>query len=139
MKELPRGTQKKKGIINKAKHFIGGASIAEEYNHFRWMMFLRPDEKNHIFRDDISDHVNSNNIFSFIPRYLKENKLRGLNKSMYLDIKSYLVDNILVKVDRMSMATSLEARVPFLDHRVVEFALSVPEELKIKYFRTKYM
>ena len=50
---------------------------------------------------------------------------------LYVDVHSYLVDNCLVKVDRMSMATSLETRVPLLDHELVELAFRVPGELKV--------
>lgn len=132
-------TQKKKGLINKARHFVKGASIDDRYNHFRWMIFSMPGEGGSVFRDDVFESIDVDNMFSFIPRYIEQNSLQGINRSMYLDIKSYLVDNILVKVDRMSMATSLEARVPFLDHRMVEFALSVPHQMKIKNFKTKYI
>lgn len=132
-------TEKKKGVINKIKRFVEGASLPEKYNHFRWMVHLGPDENNHIFHSDISNDISTEKTFSFIPKYLSENRLKGINKAMYLDIKTYLVDNILLKVDRMSMATSLEARVPFLDHRIVEFALSVPQDLKIRKLKTKYI
>lgn len=54
-----------------------------------------------------------------------------LSRMQYLDIKSYLPDDILVKVDRMSMAHALECRSPFLDYRVVEFAMQLPYEAKI--------
>src|SRR5947208_10154297 len=60
-----------------------------------------------------------------------------LHALMYLDLKSWLVDDILVKVDKMSMAASLEARVPLLDHRVVEFAALIPIEQKIRGLETK--
>jgi asparagine synthase (glutamine-hydrolysing) len=62
-----------------------------------------------------------------------------LNALMYMDMKTWLVDDILMKVDRMSMATSVEARVPFLDHKLVEFVSGLPPKLKLKGFTTKYI
>jgi asparagine synthase (glutamine-hydrolysing) len=56
---------------------------------------------------------------------------------MYLDVKTWLPDDVLVKTDRMSMAASIEARVPFLDHRVVEFAASLPASVKVRSLGTK--
>ena len=58
---------------------------------------------------------------------------------LYVDLKSYLVDNCLVKVDRMSMACSLEARVPLLDKDVVELAFRVPGRLKVAGGATKVL
>jgi asparagine synthase (glutamine-hydrolysing) len=62
-----------------------------------------------------------------------------LNRMLYLDLKTWLPDDLLTKVDRMSMAASLEARVPYLDPRVVEFAFQVPEDLKLKGKTGKYL
>jgi asparagine synthase (glutamine-hydrolysing) len=62
-----------------------------------------------------------------------------LSRVLYTDIKTYLVGDILVKVDRMSMANSLEVRAPILDHRVVEYAASIPSSLKLNQKEKKYI
>ena len=62
-----------------------------------------------------------------------------LDRALYVDVKTYLVDDIMTKVDRMSMAVSLEAREPLLDHRLLEFAATVPTTLKLKNGRSKYL
>jgi len=62
-----------------------------------------------------------------------------LDQATYVDIKTWLVDDILVKADRTSMAHSLEVRCPLLDHRVVEFAAQLPPDLKLKGFSKKFL
>nr|WP_136632377.1 asparagine synthase (glutamine-hydrolyzing) [Marinobacter salsuginis] len=62
-----------------------------------------------------------------------------LSRVLYTDIKSYLPGDILVKVDRMSMANSLETRAPLLDYRVVEFAASIPSALKLRGREKKHI
>lgn len=62
-----------------------------------------------------------------------------IDNLLYLDSKTYLPSDILVKVDRMTMATSLEARTPLLDHKLIEFAVNIPTELKLKGLETKYI
>jgi asparagine synthase (glutamine-hydrolysing) len=62
-----------------------------------------------------------------------------LDEAMALDLRMWLVDDILMKVDKTSMANSVEARVPILDHRVVEFLSSLPSNFKIRGIRTKFL
>jgi asparagine synthase (glutamine-hydrolysing) len=62
-----------------------------------------------------------------------------LSAAQYLDLQSYLPQDILTKVDRMSMANSIEAREPLLDHKLVEFAATIPPELKLRNGITKYI
>jgi asparagine synthase (glutamine-hydrolysing) len=62
-----------------------------------------------------------------------------LDRALYVDVKTYLVDDIMTKVDKMSMAVSLETREPLLDHKLLEFAAKVPSGLKLKDGKTKYL
>ena len=62
-----------------------------------------------------------------------------LDRAMYVDVHTYMVDDILTKVDRMSMAVSLEAREPLLDHKLLEFAARVPTSLKLRNGPSKYL
>lgn len=66
------------------------------------------------------------------------NRMSDLEQMMYLDMLNYLPDDILVKVDRAAMGVSLETRVPFLDHRVVEFACRLPIDMKLRKGVTKW-
>lgn len=62
-----------------------------------------------------------------------------LDRALYVDVNTYLPDDILTKVDKMSMAVSLEARDPLLDHRLLEFSATIPSALKLKKGRSKYL
>ncbi len=131
---------KKKGLINRAKRFVEGMKLPEDLRHTRWMIFLQDFEKSQLYAQDMKSGFLEKDPYKFIRRYFANvayNQDDEINQQMYVDVKTYLVDNILVKVDRMSMATSLEARVPFLDHRFVEFAGSVPGKYKLQGRKTK--
>ena len=58
---------------------------------------------------------------------------------LYVDTKTWLPDDLLLKADKMTMANSIELRVPFLDHKVLEFAASLPGNYKVRGFTTKYI
>jgi asparagine synthase (glutamine-hydrolysing) len=62
-----------------------------------------------------------------------------LNRMLYVDTKTSLPDDLLLKADKMTMANSIELRVPLLDHKILEFAASLPENLKVRGFTTKYI
>ncbi len=62
-----------------------------------------------------------------------------INRMLYVDTKTSLPDDLLLKADKMTMANSIELRVPFLDHKLLEFAASLPENLKVRGLTTKYI
>jgi asparagine synthase (glutamine-hydrolysing) len=75
-----------------------------------------------------------------VARYMG-NGARGskINKMLYIDTKTSLPDDLLLKADKMTMANSIELRVPFLDHKLLEFAASLPENFKVRGFTTKFI
>lgn len=124
---LPFGT--------KGKAFLQGL----QYSDFDFFTIGTSEElKRHLFSKDFL-HSLGNTTSKDIANtaFLPNHSL--LQQCINFDIKYYLPDDILVKVDRMSMAASLETRAPFLDHNVVEFAASIPDHLKINENITKYI
>lgn len=129
----------KKGIINKAKRFIEGISHPQELSHARWRLFVGNNERIKLFTHDAINHMPSPPGKHIIDLFNKAKNRQPLNQSLYVDMKSYLCDNCLVKTDRMSMAVSLEVRVPFLDKDFVELAFQIPDKFKVKKGETKVL
>ncbi|MCB9255499.1 MAG: asparagine synthase (glutamine-hydrolyzing) [Chitinophagales bacterium] len=73
------------------------------------------------------------------PLVERERKLNAVENQAFFDLKHYLKDDLLVKVDRASMQYSLETRVPLLDHRIVEFSINLNDKLKLKNKESKYL
>ncbi|MFQ5648755.1 MAG: asparagine synthase (glutamine-hydrolyzing) [bacterium] len=133
-------TDKKKGLLNRVKRFDEGMQLPADLQHTRWMIFMQSQEKARLYAPETLAALQGLDSYGFIRDCFDHAPTSDkLNQQLYVDIKTYLVDDILVKVDRMSMATSLETRVPFLDHRFVEFAATVPGHLKLKGTKTKYL
>jgi asparagine synthase (glutamine-hydrolysing) len=132
-----RPRAQKKGLVNKARHFVSGVEHAEGLGHARWRKFATDALREALFSPDVSSHLGRS-----VDRHILALRERAvsrdpLNRNLYVDLRSYLSDNILLKVDRMSMATSLEARVPYLDTEMVELAFRIPARSKIARGRTK--
>ncbi len=133
-------TEKKKGVANYLARFFEGAAYPGDLRHVRWMSFWNDQQKRALYQGDVATAL-SRETHACIMRVMDSYKGDdALNRLLYTDVRSYLTDNILPKVDRMSMATSLEVRVPILDHKMVEFAFSLPGRFKIRGVRgTKYI
>jgi asparagine synthase (glutamine-hydrolysing) len=128
----------KKGLINKVKRMVEGGALDPSLQHTRWMMFLNSTEKDSLYRSDLRATLNDHLTAEYFGGYFeKASRFDTLAQQQYVDIKSYLADDILTKVDRMSMAVSIETRVPLLDYRIVELAMNLPPHMKLNGSRTK--
>lgn len=122
----------KKGLVNKAKRFLEGWQHDPALHHARWRLFLSEGMRSALLSDAVLEAGADASFAHILEAYERAGARTHLDRMLYVDFKSYLTDNILVKVDRMSMAVSLEARVPLLDKDLVELAFQVPSELKIQ-------
>ena len=112
------------------------AACADKHAYGQFEGPLRRD----LYSGDFQAHVRGSDPFaSFRDAYAACSSRDPVDRALYVDVKTYLVDDILTKVDRMSMAVSLETRVPLLDHRLIEFAASVPASLKLRRGVGKYL
>ena len=96
------------------------------------------DLQEKLFRGEIWEGIADHDPFAVADVYFEKSRaLSTTNRLMFVDLKTYLLNDHLRKVDRMTMAHSLEARVPYLDHRVVELAVRLPSHYKVNLFQTK--
>lgn len=134
-------TGKKKGLINKVKRFSAGATAAPaDLGHYRWMVYLNARDKMRLYRGGLREALGATDVYAPVREALgRFGQDDALNRQLYADLSLYLADDILVKVDRMSMATSLETRAPFLDGDVMELAFSMRGHLKIRDGERKWI
>ena len=93
--------------------------------------------QNELLLPELKSKVKAERSYDAILDYFNHNNAPDiLNKLLYVDLKTYLLE-LLMKQDQMSMAASIESRVPFLDHKLVEFVAKIPTQLKLKGFTTK--
>lgn len=132
-----RPRPEKKGLVNMAKRFLEGADRAPELEHARWRCFVDGWLADRLLVPGVSRAHTAEPATHILELFQEAGGRPPLDRQLYVDMKSYLAENCLVKVDRMSMACSLEARVPLLDHEVVELAFRLPEHLKLRPRITK--
>jgi asparagine synthase (glutamine-hydrolysing) len=99
-----------------------------------------PAQKQQLFSMDASQRLDGYNSLDVLKyHYDRADTLDPLSRIQYVDMKTYLVDDILVKVDRASMANSLEVRCPLLDHKLMELIAQMPSSLKLRNGQGKYI
>jgi asparagine synthase (glutamine-hydrolysing) len=124
----------------KVKKFLSGIHYPDGIRNSVWLGSFSFSENEKVLSPEIHSHFNRDRLVEEISLYGNEDSYTNpLTKLQYLDLKLYLQESILVKVDRASMACSLEVRAPFLDHELVEFVMGLPPRWKLKGLTSKYI
>ncbi len=125
--------------IFRAKTTFQSMGMDSVEGYLNSIAILRKDERHKLYSKSFIKKLDGYSSLSVFEQYQeKYQHLDTLKKAQYLDMKTYLVGDILTKVDRASMAHSLEVRVPFLDHKLVEWGFNVPSDLNMKDGIGKY-
>ena len=124
----------------KVKRFLSGIGYPDAIRNSVWLgSFSFPDIEEAV-SPEISKHFDRARLVEEIFLYEEKFPIKdSMTLLQYLDLKLYLQESILVKVDRASMACSLEVRAPFLDYELVEFVMGLPSALKLKGLTSKYI
>ncbi|NIA09610.1 MAG: asparagine synthase (glutamine-hydrolyzing), partial [Nitrospiraceae bacterium] len=123
------------------KNFLMAISSSFEDAYVRTMSFyFTPEMKKRLYRDEFFQRTEGFDASEVLLPHLRQVQgLDPVSRAQYTDIMTYLPEDILVKVDRMSMANSLEVRSPILDHRLMEFVARLPWWLKLRGTESKYI
>jgi asparagine synthase (glutamine-hydrolysing) len=122
------------------KRFVDGVRLDPVARHAVWMGSFTPDEQRDLLTPTAWARLPAPPSYSLYRQIAAQpSNASELDRLLYLDLRTYLGEGVLTKVDRASMACSLEVRVPFLDRRVVELAAAMPPALKLRGFTTKYI
>jgi asparagine synthase (glutamine-hydrolysing) len=119
--------------IFRAKATLESLSRSPLEGYFNSISYFRPNDKARLLTADFRKQLGGYDSLDLFRRYYDQADTNDpLSKIQYVDVKTYLTDDILTKVDRASMAVSLEVRAPFLDHKLLELAASMPSSLKLR-------
>ena len=126
--------------VNHLKRFVRAACLPYGSRYFEFISMVNQNKHIDIFAepDAMIEHF-SNCRQTHLDLYGSAQAENPLDKVFYTDIKSYLPDDILALTDRVSMMHSLEVRVPFIDHKVMEFCATIPNKMKIRGKTKKYL
>src|SRR2546422_2119864 len=138
--ELIPTSEIRRSRIRDAKRFLQAASLPKVERYLRWVSVFDADAKQDLYAENFRHETEKMHAAELLdPWFTRANGSGIVDAALLTDIMTYLPNDLLVKVDIATMAVSLEARSPFLDHHVIEFAASLPEKLKLRGLTTKYL
>ena len=135
---LPPSTANK-NIIRMSQRFANAVDLPPEERYLDWITIYNEEKKNKLIRSEVVGKAFAKDSADYIKTHYKNPAKDFTSKTMHVDIKTYLPEDLLVKVDRASMAHSLEVRVPFLDHNLVEYSQTIPSALKFPGLKLKHI
>lgn len=131
-------SDKKMSLEYKLKRFVKGAVEDPRKAHLSWRVIFDEGEKKSLLLKDVWEDLGKEEIFGGLYGYFEKTGTQDpIDKFTYFDTKAYLPNDMLTKVDMMSMMNSVEARVPLLDHEFVETAFQIPSRLKVGFLKGK--
>jgi asparagine synthase (glutamine-hydrolysing) len=138
--ELLPSSETRRGRVRDVKRFMQSASLPKVERYLRWVSVFDSQAKQDLYSADFRQQTESGSAANMLGSWFARANGSGIvDAALLTDIMTYLPNDLLVKVDIATMAVSLEARSPFLDHHVVEFAASLPEKFKLRGLTTKYL
>jgi asparagine synthase (glutamine-hydrolysing) len=123
----------------RAKRFVSGAAYPVAERHQRWMGSFAREERRALLSGDVQEEVARSGSAGFDALGDAAGPREPLNQALLLDMRGYLENDILVKLDRASMMASLEGRVPLLNNDFVEYATGLPLDLKLRGMKSKFL
>src|SRR6476620_3697606 len=130
----------KRSRVKSAKRLLDAVALPRVDRYARWVSVFNEQTKQPLYSDHFREQTQAANATGILAEWFKRANGIGVVDAMLLtDQMTYLPNDLLVKVDIATMAVSLEARSPFLDHHLIEFAASLPEKLKARRLTTKYL
>jgi len=139
MKNIPESTRHK-DMANRMKRFLNSAALSREERYGNFVSVFKRDERVGIYSNFAREEIKKINRENIVRQaYGNSNTRDVIDSTLFVDLMTYMPGDLLPKVDITSMAHSLEARSPFLDHKFLEFTASIPPHLKIKGLTTKYI
>lgn len=131
---------RERGLLDLMRRFIYDAGLGPAESFGRRAMSFQPWMKQELFEPWVLEELKTEDPLARIRKFTGDGSAKSvIDKFLYLDSMIFLPDDLLAKVDRMSMMHSLEVRVPFLDHKLVELAARIPHTLKLRGSMTKYI
>ncbi|MFQ5691234.1 MAG: asparagine synthase (glutamine-hydrolyzing) [Gemmatimonadota bacterium] len=124
--------------LRRLKNFLGGIDSDPARQYMQWVYYMKESQKRRLLKAErFPDPPDSSRVLR--KRWEEAASFDWLARAQYVDLVTFLPDNILAYTDRTSMATSLEVRVPWLDHELVEFSFSLPARMKLRRNTPKYL